>query len=326
MKLDVQLYRGYANDTELVVSGHIFESWGPGNYKIDRNGLYHTLSIWKMFSINPMENIRVTFEFKSLTATSLTNANGFFEFRLPYDFDLAPGWHGYSVTCQPKNHRFGIVETSELRKPYKTGISIISDIDDTFLISHSGTIWKKLYVLLTRNVNQRKTFDDVVAHYKALEENQTHKESPNSFFFVSSSEWNLYYFIIQFSILQKLPKAVLKLKDIKTGILDFLKSGGGSHDHKFNKIEQIIAFYPENQYILLGDDSQKDADIYKQICNEFHKNIKAVYLRQVSPKPKKHIVDKLKSIALQGIETCYFRSSTIAIEHSKKIGLIKGRT
>ncbi len=323
MKLDLQLYRGYANDTELVVSGHIFESWGPGNYKIDRNGLYHTFSIWKMFSINPLKNVKVTIEFKSVTASSVSNANGFFEFRLPYSFELPPGWHPYTVTCQPKNHRYGIIETSELRKPYKTGISVISDIDDTFLVSHSSTIWKKLYVLLTRNVHQRKTFVDVVAHYKALERTQVHDGSPNSFFFVSSSEWNLYYFIIQFSILQKLPKAVLKLKDIKTGILDFLKTGGGNHDHKFDKIESIISFYPKNRYILLGDDSQKDADIYERISAAYPKNIKAVYLRQVSKHQKSAIKAKLDQIENNNIPTCYFKSSAKAIAHSKKIGIIQ---
>lgn len=323
MKLDLQLYRGYANDTELVVYGHIFESWGPGNYKIDRNGLYHTFSIWKMFSINPLKNVKVTIEFKSVTASSVTNANGFFEFRLPYSFELPPGWHPYTITCQPKNHRYGIIETSELRKPYKTGISVISDIDDTFLVSHSSTIWKKLYVLLTRNVHQRKTFVDVVAHYKALERNQVHDGSPNSFFFVSSSEWNLYYFIIQFSILQKLPKAVLKLKDIKTGILDFLKTGGGNHDHKFHKIESIISFYPNNRYILLGDDSQKDADIYERISAAYPKNIKAVYLRQVSKHQKSAIQAKLDHIENNNIPTCYFKSSATAIAHSKKIGIIQ---
>ncbi|MDC6389046.1 DUF2183 domain-containing protein [Maribacter sp. PR1] len=323
MKLDLQLYRGYANDTELVVYGHIFESWGPGNYKIDRNGLYHTFSIWKMFSINPLKNVKVTIEFKSVTASSVTNANGFFKFRLPYSFELPPGWHPYTITCQPKNHRYGIIETSELRKPYKTGISVISDIDDTFLVSHSSTIWKKLYVLLTRNVHQRKTFVDVVAHYKALERNQVHDGSPNSFFFVSSSEWNLYYFIIQFSILQKLPKAVLKLKDIKTGILDFLKTGGGNHDHKFHKIESIISFYPNNRYILLGDDSQKDADIYERISATYPKNIKAVYLRQVSKHQKSAIQAKLDHIENNNIPTCYFKSSATAIAHSIKIGIIQ---
>ncbi|WP_419212621.1 App1 family protein [Maribacter sp. X9] len=323
MKLDLQLYRGYANDTEIVVFGHVFESWGPSNYEIDRNGFYHILALWNMFSIRPLKNVEVQFRFRDLNVISSTNANGYFRFNLPYNFPLEPGWHSYEVICKLEGHRYGIIEKAEFRKPFETGLTIISDIDDTFLISHSGNIWKKLYVLLTRNVNQRKTFEEVEAHYKALENNPKNKNSPNSFFFVSSSEWNLYYFIVQFSILQKLPKSVLKLKALKTRVFDFLKTGGGNHDHKFDKIERIISFYPDSQYVLLGDDSQKDANIYERICTKFPKNIRAVYIRQVSKRPKPAILEKMKQIKEKNIETCYFTNSAEAIAHSKRIGLIK---
>jgi phosphatidate phosphatase APP1 len=140
---------------------------------------------------------------------------------------------------------------------------------------------------------------------------------------VSSSEWNLYHFIVQFSVLKKLPEAVIKLKSIKTGIFDFLKTGGGNHDHKFHKIESIISFYPEQQYVLIGDDSQKDADIYERICTKFPSKIKAVYIRQISRKPKSIVLEKINNIQDKTIETCYFQTSSEAIAHSKRIGLVK---
>jgi phosphatidate phosphatase APP1 len=37
-------------------------------------------------------------------------------------------------------------------------------------------------------------------------------------FYVSSSEWNLYRFLVLFTEIHKLPKAVLLLKDIKTSL------------------------------------------------------------------------------------------------------------
>ena len=322
MKLDLQLYRGYANDKEIVVFGHVFESWGPSNFRVDRKNFYHIKSLWKMFTIRPMDGMKVQITFKGLKATTTTDSNGFFEYTLPYDFDLEPGWHPYEVSCIHENKDFGILERSELRKPFSRGMNIISDIDDTFLISHSGNIWKKLYVLLTRNVTQRKSFKNVVRHYRALEKSDLNKENPNSFFFVSSSEWNLYHFILEFSQLQHLPKAILRLKNLKTGLLDFLKTGGGDHDHKYHKIKKIISFYPQMQYVLLGDDSQKDADIYNRICTEHPNLIKAVYIRQVSKRPKPLVVDKIEKIQNRDIATCYFTSSTEAIEHSERIGLI----
>ena len=276
-----------------------------------------------MFTIRPLEGIQVQITFKELSATTTTDTNGFFECTLPYNFDLEPGWHTYKVSCNHKNQAFGILESAELRMPFREGINIISDIDDTFLISHSGNIWKKLYVLLTHNVTQRKSFKNVVKHYTALEKNDLNKENPNSFFFVSSSEWNLYHFILEFAKLQHLPKAVLRLKNIKTGLLDFLKTGGGDHDHKYHKIKKIISFYPQTQYVLMGDDSQKDADIYEQICAEYPAHIKAVYIRQVSKRPNPMVINKINKIQNRDIATCYFTSSSEAIKHSKRIGLIE---
>jgi phosphatidate phosphatase APP1 len=59
-------------------------------------------------------------------------------------------------------------------------------------------------------------------------------EEWNAFFYVSSNEWNLYRFLVKFTELHHLPKAVLLLKDIKTSLFDFLWTGRG-HNHKFDK-------------------------------------------------------------------------------------------
>lgn len=138
-------------------------------------------------------------------------------------------------------------------------------------------IFKKLYVMLTQNIDNREVFDDVPKHYQALSlAGQKNNNSFNSFFYVSSSEWNLYPFIVAITKKYQLPKAVLKLKKIKTGLGDFFFTGGGSHDHIFEKIKEIISFYPELEYVLLGDDSQKDPYLYERICKVLPKNIKTI--------------------------------------------------
>ncbi|WP_256867533.1 App1 family protein [Winogradskyella forsetii] len=320
-KLDLKLYRGYVNDQELVVTGHVFKSWAPDKYRLDSKGIKHAVAILHMFRIKPYPNIEVTLRFKNLEVTTKTLKDGYFRFNLPYTEDLESGWHRYDVSC--KIGEFGIVNCAELLKPYKGKLGIISDIDDTFLISHSNNFFKKLYVMLLRNVNRRKIFTDVVKHYKALSEaGQTTDLAFNSFFYVSSSEYNLYQFIVAFARLHKLPKAVIKLKKIKAGISDFLFTGRGGHDHKFEKIKEIISFYPNLNYVLLGDDSQQDAYIYERVCKLFPKNIKAVYIRQTASTKSKKISNVLLNISSLNVETCYFEYSREAIEHSASIEII----
>lgn len=321
MKLDIKLYRGYVNDQELVVFGHVFDSWAPDKYEIDRKGYRHVKSVYKMFTIDPIKNARIILKFKDLEVETKTLDDGYFRFNIPYNEFLESGWHEYTVIC--KLNGKGVVEKGELLKPFKSKLGIISDIDDTFLVSHTNNFFKKLYVILTQNIDNRRLFDDVVPHYQALSRaGQEEKGSFNSFFYVSSSEWNLYEFILQFARNHELPKAVIKLKDIKTGLGDFLMTGRGGHDHKFIKIKDIIMFYPHIEYVLLGDDSQHDPYLYERICKIFPTNIRAIYIRQTSKRQKKKVKDVLANIEDLGVSTCYFEDSGQAIGHSKKIGIV----
>lgn len=142
------------------------------------------------------------------------------------------------------------------------------------------------------------------------------------FFYVSSSEWNLYEFIDSFIRLHDLPKGIIKLKNIRSGISDFLFSGKGNHDNKFEKIKEIINSYPNLSFVLLGDDSQQDAYIYEHIVKFFSHNLAAVYIRQTGRKPKGRIENVMKNIESMGVATCYFKDSSVAIRHSEKFGLI----
>ncbi len=321
MKLDLKLYRGYVNQEELIVFGHVFKSWSPDQYRMDRRGIRHAVSIIHMFRIKPLKNVAITLKFKNLEVTTKTLDDGYFRFAIPYTEKLEPGWHPYEVVC--KLYDFGIIECSELLKPFESKVAVISDIDDTFLVSHSDNFFMKLYVLLLKNINKRKVFDDVVNHYQALSRaGQESEEAANSFFYVSSSEWNLYEFIDSFGRLHELPKGVIKLKKIKTGISDFLFTGGGSHDHKFEKIKDIISFYPKLQYVLLGDDSQKDPYLYERVVKIFPRNIKAIYIRQTSRRKKKAIMQVMQNIESMDVATCYFKKSSKAIAHSDEIGII----
>jgi len=321
LKLDLKLYRGYVNEEELVVFGHLFQSWAPDKYSIDRKGIKHAYALLHKFRIEPLPNYEVHLKFQDLEVKTKTQDDGYFRFTVPYDSNIEPGWHEYEVTCN--TGEIGMIEKGELLKPHPGKLAIISDIDDTFLVSHSSKFFKKIYVMLSKNINNRKIFEEVKDHYHKLSRaGREEDNSFNSFFYVSSSEWNLYDFIDEFARLHDLPKAVIKLKQIKTGLMDFIKTGRGDHDHKFVKIKDIISFYPHLEYVLLGDDSQHDPYLYERICKTFPRNIRAIYIRQTSRSPKKAVQKVLANIESMDVNTCYFQDSKTAIDHSDKIGII----
>lgn len=323
---ELKLYRGYANDREVVVQGHVFRRYPSSKDLYDRKGFRYIRSVLQLFSVKTVANARVVFDFNGQKTETRTLSDGYFRFALPLDEKLASGWHPFTVVLddQIDGQSVHLSRQDDLLAPSAGGYTIVSDIDDTFLVSYSGRVLKKLYVMLTRNVESRKPFDDVVKHYQllSLAGKSGESDGKNTFFYVSSSEWNLYDYINRFIVKQGLPKAVLKLKNIKDNLTDFLSSGGGSHQHKQTKIEHIVTFYPRHQFILLGDDSQHDPMIYENICKIYPKNIRAIYIRQTESRPKSEVTAILKNIEGLSVSTCYFEHSQDAILHSVREGII----
>lgn len=317
----LKLYRGYANEEELIVMGHVFKPTKTQDYAFEKKKFKNASSIIRLFRIKTKSNADVYLKHNNSTIHTKTLADGYFKFCLPVDPNAGHGWIDYEVSII-HNQKTIAVKESYIR-PKQGNLGIISDIDDTFLVSYTMNPLRKIYVLLFRNVNSRKVFEDVVSHYQALSSSgRTNKEEQNAFFYVSSSEWNLYRFIIKFTEIHKLPKAVLLLKDIKTSLTDFFWSGRGDHNHKFEKIKHILEFYPNLKYVLLGDDSQEDPFLYEAICKIFPVNVIAVYIRKTGAKEKEKVSIVMKNLESLNVSTCYFTHSNEAIQHSKKIGLI----
>ena len=317
----LKLYRGYANEEELIVMGHVFKPTKKKDYTFEKKKFKNASSIISLFRIKTQSNADVYLKHNNSTIHTKTLDDGYFKFCLPVDPNVGHGWIDYEVSIIHKQKTIAVKES--YIRPDVGKLGIISDIDDTFLVSYTMNPLRKIYVLLFRNVNSRKVFEDVVSHYQALSSSgRTNKDEQNAFFYVSSSEWNLYRFIIKFTEIHKLPKAVLLLKDIKTSLTDFFWSGRGDHNHKFEKIKHILEFYPNLKYVLLGDDSQEDPFLYEAICKIFPVNVIAVYIRKTGAKEKEKVSIVMKNLESLNVATCYFTHSNEAIQHSKKIGLI----
>lgn len=321
MKPIIKLYRGYANEEELIVMGHVFKPTTREEYNFQKKNFRNAKSVIRMFRVKTQSNADVYLELNGGKIHTKTLDDGYFKFSIPLEKEFGHGWMDYRVSIVHNGEE--IVAKGSFIRPFEGNLGFISDIDDTFLVSYTRNPFKKLYILLFRNLKSRKIFEGVVPHYQALSTaGRNKKDEQNAFFYVSSSEWNLYRFIIDFTELHELPRAVLLLKDIKTSLMDFFITGRGNHNHKFEKIKHILEFYPHLNYTLLGDDSQHDPFLYEDICKIFPVNVKAVYIRQTGHAKKPETVRALQNLETLNVATCYFRDSNEAIAHSKKIGLI----
>jgi len=320
-KPHLKVYDGFGNNTHCTLMGHALnQSASPR--EIYKNGLFHnTLALLKTFMIKTMPDAWISVKWQGKTWETNTASDGFFAIDLPNEKPMVPGDYAVEVELRSKaDGRLLDTAVAHIVIPETNQFAFISDIDDTFLISHSESILKRLKLLLTRNAYSRQPFDGVVKHYQALQLAQTTATKPNPFFYVSSSEWNLYDFIKKFIDKNELPDGICLLNQIQD-LSNMLKSGQKNHASKFARIVRILEAYPTQRFILLGDDSQHDPYIYNSLVKNFPKLISCVYIRCVGRHRKQAVTAELDQISGRDIPVCYFLHSSEALEHSESIGL-----
>ncbi|MDQ6843336.1 MAG: App1 family protein [Bacteroidota bacterium] len=317
----IKVYRGYGNLEKITIYGHVLKISPMARKTYRQNRIVNTFSMLRLFMIRPFIRARVSMKWNDKIYEAETEDDGFFKFEWMPEIAPVTGWHNVTVNLNEELYQsLHVTGEGEFYIPFLSQHAFISDIDDTFLISHSSKLRKRLYVLFTKNARSRKPFEGVVNHYCLLSAGQK-DHAVNSFFYVSSSEWNLYDLIVEFSKENHLPKGVYLLNQIKK-ISEVLRTGQNKHSGKFIRIVRIIETYPQLQFILMGDDTQEDPNIYLAIAEHFPKNVYAVYIRRVHKNKFETVQAIIKKMELSGVRCCYFQHSSEAIEHSKAIGLI----
>lgn len=320
--VSVKVYHGYGHTHNLVVYGHVFRFKAKVKQVYSNNLFVNIFHLLKLFILKPYPFVKVRLQFYGQTIYGHTEYDGFFKFEWKAESEVAAGWHRVKVEVLGKND--GVLATGEglVYVPHITQFAFISDIDDTIMISHSATIVRRLRELFIKNPRTRKTFKEAQKHYSLLALSHTEAGQPNPFFYVSSSEWNLYDYLVESFRFNKLPEGAFLLNQIKRW-KDLVKTGKTGHEGKLMRVMRILDAFPNQRFVFFGDNSQQDPTIYTTIAHKHPKNIEAIYIRNIRKEKEteaKGLLDALE--ATQQVKTCLYNNSEEAILHSKKIGLI----
>jgi len=169
-------------------------------------------------------------------------------------------------------YRVGSV-ASEVRLVEATGLSVISDIDDTVKISNvtdKTSLLKHTFLL------------DFMAAPGMADLYRDWSASNISFHFVSSSPWQLYSPLTEFLDDEGFPRATLSLKAVRfrdETLLDLFRKGT---ETKPAAIKKILAAYPDRDFVLVGDSGEQDPEVYAALMREFPNIIKRIYIRNVT--------------------------------------------
>ncbi len=319
-RLQIMAYPGFCNDTEAFVRGRILVG-----KEVELGGKDH--GAWRNFGNMlkrflsaeiPHAVVEVTWQGQKRRITC--NHEGYFFESLP--INPATELEVHIRTIEPKTEK-PVELIEKIFPPAPTAeLVIISDIDDTVLLTMASKAARMVLLTLFGNAHTRKMFVGVSDWYRALQKGRDGKRH-NLFFYVSTSPWNLYDFLDEFLAVNRIPRGPLFLKD--HGLEDGKLNLGDHRTHKLQAIEQLLASFPDRSFLMIGDSGQKDPEIYHEITKRHPKRILGVLIRNVTAVliPRTHEIERIgRNIEEYGAKFLLFTNTKDARKATQEWGLL----
>ncbi|RAI86014.1 phosphatase domain-containing protein [Algoriphagus yeomjeoni] len=274
-KIIVEPFLAIGNDEVVFLKGRVIKAYKEKRPSSRNNWLKNILAAIRRYSGSsvPMAKVEITFQEKSYVVA--TDEDGVFELQIG---ECKPSENLSEIVLfkvlEPTSKKSQSAQLEVVR--YEGGTGVISDIDDTIIISHSTDIGKKFWLSISKNAFTRRPLPGVSSFYKKLTGNGS-----NPIFYVSSSDWSLFDLIKDFLRFRHIPEGPILLKDKHINLKNIWKSGGGNHNHKFEKIELLFNLYPEMSFYLIGDSGQEDPEIYAEVIGKHPNRVKGTFIRLV---------------------------------------------
>jgi phosphatidate phosphatase APP1 len=270
----VVIYDGFGSGERFTVEGRVIEEKTRSQAKPDDSWFSN---LWRNFNFmrnSEKENVALTINVAGEQMTATSNEEGYIRIDAKPAKPLPAGWHIVKATAKRAQG-----EGRVLIVPQANTHGVISDIDDTVIVSEVNDKKKLLENTFLQNATQRKTFPGTAAFYKRLlAKNVEPGAAP--MFYLSASPRQLTNNITSFLTQNDFPPGPLVTKlingDEKDPLLDQQK-------YKLAKIEIILNALPWVNFTLVGDDGEFDPEIYRAIQEKFPQRVSAIYIRKVKP-------------------------------------------
>lgn len=186
---------------------------------------------------------------------------------------VKPIENGHWIDCQailgPNDSR---LFTGHVQLVEPTGVSIISDVDDT--IKHSNVANRRD---LFRNTFAR----NFVPVHGMPELYRDCARAGAVFHFVSGSPWQLYEPLHEFCRAEGYPLGSFHLKRFRFREAARKLRMSPQKAHKRAAIEPILAAFPNRRFVLIGDSGEQDPEIYGHLLHQFPNQIIGVFIRAI---------------------------------------------
>ena len=140
----MKIYHGYGHKHDLLLYGHVFNSKPVTRKHYSNNAFSNLLHLLRLFFVRPVAHAAIELHWQNQVLQNKTEDDGFIKFEWASEQSVPAGWH--TVQVQYKGEAQLVKGNGELFVPHSTQYGFISDIDDTIMISHSATLFKRLRI------------------------------------------------------------------------------------------------------------------------------------------------------------------------------------
>lgn len=264
------------------------------------------------------------------TATEVTDDHGFATFALPVP-GLRVGWHEAEATTNPIEDDEPALGVGDVVKPLlRAPFLVISDIDDTILLTGLTEGVAMVTRTLLRDAEERRAIPGMPALYRGLARGvptRAGKRRPEpTFFYVSTGSWSFYPLLEQFAELRGFPRGPMFLTDWGPTERYLRRSGA---EHKRTAIRRLFEAYPGMQFVLIGDSGQRDPLTYEEMARAFPGHVKLILIRRVGSADDDRnaaVRDQAAALRDDGIPMHLVADAAEAAELAHRLGLCDEQT
>ncbi len=315
-------YRGFGGPGGAVVWGRVMNDTGVSE-ALDTDTTWDNVkAMARRFNTREIPHVALDVEAGGEHYPAQTDEEGYFRVDLP----AAPaGWEGWSTArvevAGPDRVEYGeaSAEAPVMVPSPAARFGIVSDIDDTVLPSGATRLVDLIRTTVTNNAHTRAPFEGVATFYAALTAGEA-GPATNPIYYVSSSPWNLYDFLLEFMDVHGLPKGPILLRDLGLDNNRFIK---GSHRrHKLTQLETVFLTVPDLPFVLVGDSGQRDPEIYAEAVRTYPGRIRAIYLRDLGVPARRQEVETIFGSFGEPVPMLHTSDTAVAAHHAAEMGLI----
>jgi phosphatidate phosphatase APP1 len=288
--LRITPYTAHGSESGVVVRGRVVDGEAPPEAVAGegtRAAVNRTIS---RFTVVGLESVPVRVRVGGVEGTATTDGDGHFVVELlPEPGALRAPWaEGWVELAEEyrgvrERHRATfrvLVPDADVRA------GVISDVDDTIVVTGAQRALRMVLSTLTGSYLTRRPMAGAAELYRDLAGAEPGRRP---FFYVSSSPWPLYDFLVAFLDHRDFPPGPLLLRAVSGAGRD-----AGSHtSHKRAMIAEIIRTHPAHSFVLIGDSGQHDPQIYAAAVRAEPDRFRAVYIREVRRDPTDRRVESV---------------------------------